>query len=250
MCSSDLECNQSNQDILGLLEEKYVDPMFIIDDIPSSEDFPKYDQYDDNYVLPIQDNFPKQSLAILRDEMLELQLDEDFLRTFFLLLKSRKYSPKLKICVLDIISENYESEIKLLHSQIQSYNFRNPKEFFENLPSPKQEEIVLYFDMHIEDDYSFKHKTEEMVSRINIQNTTEQLVIEGLETQIIHYAFNDPIANYMENIFTSNLQTCFIYEDQIYQQLPFHILSLIIKAHDHNILPILITSNQVIHFFL
>ena len=165
-------------------------------------------------------------------------------------MKSRKYSPKLKICVLEIISENYENEIKLLHSQIHSYNFWNPKEFFENLPSPKQEEIVLSFDLHIEDDYSFKHKTEEIVSRLNIQNTTEQLFIEGLETQIIHYDFNDPIANYMENIFSSNLQTCFIYEDQIYQRWPFHILSLIIKAHDHTILPILLTSNQVIHLFL
>ena len=105
------ECNQSNQDILGLLEEKSVDPLFIIDDIPSSEYLPKYDQYDDNYVLPIQDNFLEQSLAILRDEILELNLDEDFLRAFFLLLKSRKYSPKLKICVLKIISENYENEI-------------------------------------------------------------------------------------------------------------------------------------------
>ena len=47
------ECNQSNQDILGLLEEKSADPMFIIDEIPSYEDLPKYDQYDDNYVLPI-----------------------------------------------------------------------------------------------------------------------------------------------------------------------------------------------------
>ena len=41
--------------------------MFIIDDIPYSKDLPKYDQYDDNY-----DNFTKQSLAILRDAILEL----------------------------------------------------------------------------------------------------------------------------------------------------------------------------------
>ena len=68
-----IECNQYNQDILGLLEEKSVDPMFIIDDIPSSEDLPKYDQYDDNY-----DNFTKQSLAILRDELLELKLYDIF----------------------------------------------------------------------------------------------------------------------------------------------------------------------------
>ena len=84
------ECNQSNQDILGLLKEKYADPMFIIDDIPYSEDLPKYAQYDDNY-----DNFTEQSLAILRDEILELQLDEDFLRAFFLIFKSRKCSSRV-----------------------------------------------------------------------------------------------------------------------------------------------------------
>ena len=97
-----------------------------------------------------------------------------------------------------------------MHSQIQSYNFRNPKSFFENIPSPKQEESVIPFDLHIEDDYSSKHTTEEIVSWYNIHNSTELLVIEGLEVNIIHYAFNDPIANYMENIFSSNLQTCFI----------------------------------------
>ena len=73
-----IECNQSNQDILVFLEEKSVDPTFIIDDIPSSEDFPKYDQYGDNYVLQIQDNFTKQTLASLKNEILDFQFDEDF----------------------------------------------------------------------------------------------------------------------------------------------------------------------------
>ena len=142
-----IECHQSNQDILGFLEEKSTDTMFIIDDIPSSEYLPKYDQSDNNYVLPIQDNFTEESLAILRDEILEFQLDEDFLRAIFPILKLIKYSPQLKKCVLEIISENYENEIKLLHSQIQAYNFRDPKEFLENLPSPRQEEIALSFDL-------------------------------------------------------------------------------------------------------
>ena len=87
----------------------------------------------------------------------------------------------------------------------------------ENLPSPKQEEIVLPFDLQIENNYDFKYKTKKIISWSNIQNTTEQLVIEGLEAQIIHYAFDDPIENYIETIFSSSLQTCFIYEDQIYQ---------------------------------
>ena len=105
-----------------MLEEKSVDLIFIIDDIPSFEYLPKYDQYDDNYVLQIQDNFTEQTLASLKDEILDFQFEEDFLRVLFLLFKSRKCSPQVKKWLLDIIFENYENEIKLLHSQIQSYN--------------------------------------------------------------------------------------------------------------------------------
>ena len=80
------------------------------------------------------------------DELSKFQLDEDFLRVEFLIFKSRIFSPKVKICVFELVSEEHENGIKLLHSQIQSYNFLDPKEFLENLPSPKQEEIVLPFD--------------------------------------------------------------------------------------------------------
>ena len=52
-----VEGNQSNQDISGLLENKSTDIMCMIDDIPSFEIFPRYDQYDDNYVLQIQAKF-------------------------------------------------------------------------------------------------------------------------------------------------------------------------------------------------
>ena len=140
-----------------------------------------------------------------RDELSKLQFDEDFLRDFFLLFKSRKCSPQVKKWLLDLISENYENEIKLLDSQIQSYNFQDPKEFLENIPSPKQEEIVLPFDMQIDDDYVFEYKTGNVDAWFNIMNRTNKLVIEGLEAQIIHYAFDDPIANYMETIFSSSL---------------------------------------------
>ena len=93
--------------------------MYVIDDIAFFEDLPKYDQYDDNYVLQIQDNFIEHTLASLKDEILYFQFDEDFLKVFFLILKSRKIS-QVKKWLLDIISKNYETEIKLLHSQIQS----------------------------------------------------------------------------------------------------------------------------------
>lgn len=68
-----IECKQSNQDISGLLENQSVDLMCMIDDIPFFEDLPKYDQYDDNYVLQIQANFTKKSLASLWDEEVQFQ---------------------------------------------------------------------------------------------------------------------------------------------------------------------------------
>ena len=70
--------------------------MFIIDDIPSSEDLPKYDQYDDNYVLQIQDNFTEQTLASMKDEILGFQFDEDFLKVLFLFLNQENVLLKLK----------------------------------------------------------------------------------------------------------------------------------------------------------
>ena len=47
------------------MEEKYPGLMCVFDDITSFDDFPKYDQYDDNYVLQIQTNFTEQSEASL-----------------------------------------------------------------------------------------------------------------------------------------------------------------------------------------
>ena len=57
-------------------EEKSVDPLFIIDDIPSFEYLPKYDQYDDNYILQIQANFTEQSEASFWDEETQFQQPE------------------------------------------------------------------------------------------------------------------------------------------------------------------------------
>lgn len=34
---------------------------------------------------------------------------------------------EVKICVLELVDEKYENGIKLLHSQIQRYNFCDPK---------------------------------------------------------------------------------------------------------------------------
>ena len=40
----------------------------MFDEITYFNDFPKYDQYDDNYVLQIQTNFTEKSKANLRNK--------------------------------------------------------------------------------------------------------------------------------------------------------------------------------------
>ena len=77
----------------------------------------------------------------------------------------------------------------------------------ENLPSPKQEEIVLPFDLQIDENYFFKYKTKivELESGFNLEDTTneiihDRLIIKGLKANIINHVFIDPIPDYMEII--------------------------------------------------
>ena len=48
--------------------EQSVDQVCIMDDIPPMNKLPKYDQYDDDYVLQTQDNTTKQSVISLWDK--------------------------------------------------------------------------------------------------------------------------------------------------------------------------------------
>jgi len=50
------------------VEEESIDLMCMFDDIPFSNDLPKYDRYHDNYVLQTQASFTKQSRTSLEDE--------------------------------------------------------------------------------------------------------------------------------------------------------------------------------------
>ena len=47
--------------------------MCMFDDITSFDDLPKYDQYDDNYVLQIQINFTEQLEASLGNKEIQFQ---------------------------------------------------------------------------------------------------------------------------------------------------------------------------------
>ena len=120
----------------------------------------------------------------------------------------------------------------------------------ENLPSPKQEEIVLPLDIHIEDDCDFKYQTKDEISRFNSEDITDQIVIEHLESSIIHHSFIDPIAEYKKVIFSPGFQPYILYKDQIHQKLALHNITLVRRTHNQVILLIIITNNQVFHLFL
>ena len=47
--------------------------MCMFDAITSFDDFPKYDQYDDNHVLQVQTNFSEQSEASLGNKEIQFQ---------------------------------------------------------------------------------------------------------------------------------------------------------------------------------
>jgi len=106
-----------------------------------------------------------------REVLSKFQLDEEFLKVVFFVVKIRKYSHEIKMCFLNLVVEKYENEIKLFHSQIQSYDFHDPKEFLQNLPSPSHEKIVLPPDLQIEDNHAFKRKTEKLVAGFCTEDT-------------------------------------------------------------------------------
>jgi len=178
-----------------------------------------------------------EAIEEFRGKLVEFHIDEDFLTTVFRILESSKFSPKSKICFLELVVENFKNDIELLDSQIQSYNFLDLKEFLENLPSPKQEEIVLPVDLQIDDDYVFKYKAEVVDAWFNFEDGTDLLVIEDLGMHIMHHALIDPIADYMEVYVSLSFQRCILYNNQICHQLPVHISVLIFIKHDEETQP-------------
>jgi len=54
------------------VERQSTDLMCMFDDITYFDDLPKYDQYDDNYVLQIQTNFTEQSETNLRNKEVQV----------------------------------------------------------------------------------------------------------------------------------------------------------------------------------
>lgn len=136
-----------------------------------------------------------------------------------------------------------------MQSQIQSYHFRDPEEFFQNLPSPSHEEIVLPSDLQIEDNYVSKAKTEDLVAGLITKDAIVPSDQEGPEEAIPHDVFIDPIADYMELLPNSSSLACFLCEDQIHQRRPFYATILIMGAHDRIVLPSSLTISELVHLF-
>ena len=99
--------------------------------------------------------FSYEVLNGFRNQLAEFQFDESFLTTVFHIFKTKKIRFEAKARFLELVIEKFENGIELLDSQIQSYNFQDPKEFLENIPSSKQEEIVLPVNWQFDDDYVF-----------------------------------------------------------------------------------------------
>lgn len=188
-----------------------------------------------------------EALDIFRESLSKFELDEEFFK--LMLSKSAGGSHNL---FLDLIVERYEKEIEFLQSQIQSYHFRDPKAFLQNLPSPSHEEIVLPSDLQIEDNYVyvFKAKTEDLVAGLITKEANLSSDQEGPEEAIPHDVFIDPISDYMELLLNSSSLACFLRKEQIHQQWPFYAKILIMGAHDRIVLPSSSTISEPVHLFL
>jgi hypothetical protein len=59
-----------------------------------------------------------EAIEEFRGKLEEFDIDEDFLTTVFRILESSKFSPKSKICFLELVVEKFKKDIELLDSQI------------------------------------------------------------------------------------------------------------------------------------
>ena len=117
-----------------------------------------------------------EALDEFRERLSELELNEEFFRLVLL-----KTAGRTNKNFLELVVERYENEIELLESQIQSYSFCDPKEFFQNLPPPIHREIVLPPDLQTEYDLGFKAKTEGLVAGLITEDAAVPSDQEGQE---------------------------------------------------------------------
>ena len=89
-------------------------------------------------------------LKEVRDQLVDIEIDEVFFIVVLQFFRSPKFPPKSKTGFFELVVEKFEKEIQYLNDQIQSYEFRDPKKFLETLPPSKQETIELPVDICID----------------------------------------------------------------------------------------------------
>ena len=115
-----------------------------------------------------------EMLQSVRDELAEFQIDEHFSTIVFRCLKSSQLTSENKNCFLGLAATILENEIELLDVKIGSYDFQDPKQFLEGLPPPKKEEIVIPFDLQIEEEYGYELDIVELESRFSLDEENEK----------------------------------------------------------------------------
>ena len=89
-------------------------------------------------------------LKEVRDQLVDIEIDEVFFITMPQCLRSLKFPFEAKIGFYELLVERVEKEIQYLNDQIQSHEFWDPKKFLETLPPSKQETIELPVDVCID----------------------------------------------------------------------------------------------------
>ena len=134
-------------------------------------------------------------LKEVRDQLVDIEIDEVFFIAILQFLRSPKFPLEAKTGFCELVVERFEKKIQYLNDQIQSYEFRDPRKFLETLPHSKQETIELPVDVCID----------------SLQ--LEACIVElGQQTES---GFCDPITTYMEFFFSLNDKSDCLSHNQI-----------------------------------
>ena len=75
-----------------------------------------------------------EALKEVRYQLVDIEIDELYFMVVLQCLRSLKFPTEAKTRFFELIVEIFEKEIQHLNAQIQSYEFRDPKNFLETLP--------------------------------------------------------------------------------------------------------------------
>jgi len=127
--------NHENGFVDQLVERKSVDPICMIDDILYFQDLPKYNQYDDDYVVEIDTHFSKQSTTCLWEEEFQLQQ-----------LKYRTHHMHINHENNEENAENFKARERSLPLCFTSFQLLR-----ENFPKIRNQQSFIFYVDHGED---------------------------------------------------------------------------------------------------